>query len=117
MGYFLARGMTRDFSFRQTKPGIEVSVEPRMAHGGYELALDLDGDITAGPRTYWGVADADVALQRLLEAGATIGEDVRDVGDGIRVATARDPAGSLIGIIENPHFAIVEAQPGLGPGR
>jgi predicted enzyme related to lactoylglutathione lyase len=85
--------------------------------GGYELALDPDGDITAGPRTYWGVADADVALQRLLEAGATIGEDVRDVGDGIRVATARDPAGSLIGIIENPHFAIVEAQPGLGPGR
>jgi hypothetical protein len=32
VGYFLERGMTRDFSFRQTKPGIEASVEPRMAH-------------------------------------------------------------------------------------
>jgi predicted enzyme related to lactoylglutathione lyase len=85
--------------------------------GGYELALDPDGDVAAGPRTYWGVADADVALQRLLDAGAAIGEGVRDVGDGIRVATASDPAGSVIGIIENPHFAIVEVPPGPGPGR
>jgi len=27
MGYFLERGMTRDFSFHQTKPGIKVSVK------------------------------------------------------------------------------------------
>jgi hypothetical protein len=32
MGYFLERGMTGDFSFHQTKPGIEISAEPRMAH-------------------------------------------------------------------------------------
>src|SRR5271165_581749 len=30
--YFLACGMTRDFSLRQANPGIEVSVKPRMAH-------------------------------------------------------------------------------------
>jgi catechol 2,3-dioxygenase-like lactoylglutathione lyase family enzyme len=85
--------------------------------GGYELALDPDGDVAAGPRTYWGVGDADAALQLLVGAGAAIDEDVRDVGDGIRVATVRDPAGSVVGIIENPHFAIVEAHPGSGPGK
>jgi predicted enzyme related to lactoylglutathione lyase len=27
-----------------------------------------------------------------------------DVGEGIRVATATDPFGNLLGLIENPHF-------------
>jgi hypothetical protein len=31
-GYFLNLAITRDFSFRQANPGIEVSVKPRMAH-------------------------------------------------------------------------------------
>jgi predicted enzyme related to lactoylglutathione lyase len=85
--------------------------------GGYELALDPDVAVAAGPRTYWGVADADAALQQLVHSGAVVDEPVRAVGDGIRVATVRDPAGSIVGIIENPHFAIVEVQPGPGPGR
>jgi hypothetical protein len=29
---------------------------------------------------------------------------VQDVGDGIRVASVRDPWGNLFGVIENPHF-------------
>jgi len=28
---------------------------------------------------------------------------VRDVGEGIRVATVADPFGNLMGLIENPH--------------
>jgi hypothetical protein len=32
MGYFLERGMTRDFSFHQAKPGIEVSVKTGLPH-------------------------------------------------------------------------------------
>ena len=34
--YFLARGMTGDFSFRQANPGLEVSVKPRMAQATTE---------------------------------------------------------------------------------
>jgi hypothetical protein len=34
---------------------------------------------------------------------------IRDLGDGILVATVRDPAGSIIGIIENPHLAIPDS--------
>jgi hypothetical protein len=31
---------------------------------------------------------------------------VQDVGEGIRVASVRDPFGNLIGLIENPHFKL-----------
>ena len=84
--------------------------------GGYELALDPDADPAAGPITYWGVADVDVALAALLAAGAEADLAVRDVGDGIRVATVREPGGSVLGIIENPHFRVTEVV-SAGPGR
>ncbi len=85
---------------------------------GYELALDPHGDVESGPVTYWGVADADAALARLLEAGATADGGVRDVGDGIRVATVRKPGGAVLGIIEKPHFKLDTKPPAsTGPGR
>ena len=68
--------------------------------------------------TYWGVADADAGLKSLLDGGATSDGEVRDVGNGIRVATVKDPAGNIVGIIENPHFHLDEtAPPASGPGR
>ncbi len=85
---------------------------------GYELALDPEGDPARGPVTFWGVADADVALARLLEAGAEPGSPVADVGDGIRVATVIEAGGSVLGIIENPHFELIpDHSPPRGPGR
>jgi predicted enzyme related to lactoylglutathione lyase len=73
--------------------------------GGYELGLDPDPEAAAGgPRTYWGVDDADAALARLLEAGAQPHGAVTDVGEGIRVASVLDPSGQIVGIIESPHF-------------
>jgi len=85
---------------------------------GYELALVPAGGTATGPVTYWGVPDADVALARLLAAGASPREGVREVGGGIRVATVVEPAGSVLGVIENPHFTLpapTDAPP--GPGR
>ncbi len=73
--------------------------------GGYELGLDPDPDLEdVGPRTYWGVEDADEALRELLEHGAQPHSEVSEVGDGIRVAAVLDPSGHVLGIIENPHF-------------
>ena len=74
--------------------------------GGYELGLDPNARVADGPITYWGVSDADEGLAWLLLHGAVQRTSVQDVGDGIRVATVRDPAGSLIGVIENPHFSL-----------
>ena len=95
--------------------------------GGYELGLlpqDAEAVVT-GPVTYWGVPDADRAMEALLAAGATAHEPVTEVGEGIRTASVREPRGSLIGIIENPHFALPDQTslvegglpPAEGPGR
>ena len=77
--------------------------------GGYELGLDPAGDPATGPVTYWGVTDAGAALAELLAAGATARGEVQDVGEGIRLATVLEPGGTVLGIIENPHFALPNA--------
>ena len=84
--------------------------------GGYELGLFPHYPKSAGPYTYWGVANVDEALAHLLEHGATELEPVSDVGEGIRMASVTDPAGFMFGIIENPHFA-VKSVSSAGPGK
>ncbi|MGH9933036.1 MAG: VOC family protein, partial [Pyrinomonadaceae bacterium] len=78
--------------------------------GGYELGLHPSegepGKKPDGVAVYWGVDDAAAALKQLLDKGATLHEDVQDVGEGIKVATVRDPFGNVFGMIENPHFKL-----------
>ena len=76
--------------------------------GGYELGLDPNQaagtGTSAGAVAYWGVANAESAFKTLVDLGAVAISPVRDVGEGIRVATLADPFGNVFGIIENPHF-------------
>ncbi|HAF16511.1 MAG TPA: glyoxalase/bleomycin resistance/extradiol dioxygenase family protein [Blastocatellia bacterium] len=78
--------------------------------GGYELGLQPSesesNNKTEGVVAYWGVEDAEAALKRMLEQGATLHEDVQDVGGDIKVATIKDPFGNVFGVIENPHFKL-----------
>jgi predicted enzyme related to lactoylglutathione lyase len=77
--------------------------------GGYELGLDPHAEPTGegkGGLAYWGVPDAAIALEQLSAAGASIQGALQDVGDGIRVASVRDPFGNILGVIENPHFKL-----------
>lgn len=80
-----------------------------FAVGGFELGLDPNGTPPAslgGPVTYWGVEEIEAVHRRLRDLGAGEREPVRDVGDGIRVATLTDPFGNAIGIIQNPYFSL-----------
>ena len=74
--------------------------------GGFELGLHpTEGKSKGeGQVPYWGVANANTAFARLMELGATAHENVQDVGEGIKVATVKDPFGNFLGVIENPHF-------------
>ena len=78
--------------------------------GGYELGLDPDpsskSEGAGGVLVYWGVANAEAALKRLISLGATERTAVQEVGEGIRVATVLDPLGNVFGIIENPQFEV-----------
>ena len=74
--------------------------------GGFELGLDPNAQNGAsGPIAYWGVDDAKMTFQQLLDMGATVHTPVADVGDDILVGTVLDPFGNTLGIIQNPHFA------------
>lgn len=78
--------------------------------GGFELGLSPDGGKGSRPDSgvtvYWGVDDADAALERLVGLGATENSGVQNVGEGILLATVLDPFGNVFGVIENPHFSI-----------
>ncbi len=79
--------------------------------GGFELGLIPDGEPGAsGVQVYWGVPDAAAELARLTALGAAVHEPVKDVGEGIKVASVRDPFGNLFCIIENPHFKLTEVR-------
>ena len=77
---------------------------------GYELGLHpgagTGDDKADGVVTYWGVENAAEAFGRMLGLGATAHEEVRDVGEGIKVGTVKDPFGNIFGIIENPNFKL-----------
>ena len=73
--------------------------------GGFELGLDPHATPgTTGPQALWGVADAQVAHDRLIALGAAALDPLTDVGEGIRVAAVVDPFGNRFGIIESPAF-------------
>ena len=59
--------------------------------GGFELGLQPDtaGLSRAGDSviTYWGVSQIEAAFKRLLELGATVQDEIQDVGGDIRVAS------------------------------
>lgn len=76
--------------------------------GGYELGLMLASSPQpeGGVLTYWGVTDAYTTYQNLLNLGAKAHSPVANVGEGILVASVLDPFGNILGIIENPHFAL-----------
>jgi predicted enzyme related to lactoylglutathione lyase len=80
---------------------------------GYELGLDPNFKLgkpgAGGTVAYWRVAQIEPAVRHFISAGATVAAAVQDVGDGIKVATVTDPFGNLIGLIENPHFALPAA--------
>lgn len=78
--------------------------------GGFELGLDPDvsdsGEGEGSVAVFWGVADVDQALSRLVALGASVRSAVKDVGEGIRLASVLDPFGNVLGIIQNPHFKL-----------
>lgn len=78
--------------------------------GGYELGLDPDtkkqGAGAGGSVGYWGVKDLAAMMKELEKRGVKVRSPLRDVGEGILVATIEDPFGNLIGLIENPHFKL-----------
>lgn len=76
---------------------------------GYELGLHPNDGSRTGPGgsvAYWRVADIGGTMSHFLASGAKMVSNIQDVGESIKVAEVADPFGNVIGLIENPHFAL-----------
>jgi predicted enzyme related to lactoylglutathione lyase/uncharacterized damage-inducible protein DinB len=98
----------------------EQYVEWRVGPHGHELGiLDLKyapQHEQGGSVTYWQVDDVDAALTDLLGRGATVHEDLRDLGGGYRGAVVIDPFCNALGIMQRPVVPTTDAAPGAsGP--
>ena len=71
--------------------------------GGEDVGLDPNGHARGmtGPVAYWTVDDIEREAERLVSAGATLTETVRDVGGGRRIAMLTDADGNQIGLLQD----------------
>ena len=69
-----------------------------------DIGLDPNGHAAGmtGPVPYFHVSDVRAALQRLLDAGAVLNQDARDVGGGTLIASVTDADGNAIGLRQVP---------------
>jgi predicted enzyme related to lactoylglutathione lyase len=75
---------------------------------GYEVGGQQIGLVPGGgpqgmtaPVAYWHVPDIAARLAEVVAAGATVRDDVRDVGGGRLVATVTDPDGNVLGLLQD----------------
>jgi predicted enzyme related to lactoylglutathione lyase len=100
----------KDIAAARKLYGQLLGVEPYMDEAyyvgfnvdGQDVGLDPNGHGKGmtGPLGYWHVDDIEQTLQTLLDAGATAGQPVRDVGGGKLIATVVDPDGNTVGLLQ-----------------
>lgn len=72
--------------------------------GGQNVGLDPNGHSQGmtSPLAYWHVDDIKENLKALIDAGAVARQEVRDLGGGKLIASAEDPDGNVIGLLQSP---------------
>jgi predicted enzyme related to lactoylglutathione lyase len=89
-----------------------LGVEPYMDEpyyvgfkvGDQEIGLDPNGHKQGmtGPVSYCHVDDIKNRSQQLLNAGAQMQQEVRDVGGGKLIASVKDADSNIVGLIQLP---------------
>ena len=69
--------------------------------GDVEIGLDPNAQ-NAQPVTYIDVTDIKSSLQQLIALGATLLQDVKNVGSELLVASVKDKDGNILGFRQNP---------------
>jgi predicted enzyme related to lactoylglutathione lyase len=81
-------------------PYVDSSYYTGFRSGDLEIGLDPNGS-SSGPIAYWAVEDIKASLQRLLDAGAELVQDVSSVGPGRQIAQIKDAQGSTVGLLQD----------------
>jgi predicted enzyme related to lactoylglutathione lyase len=69
--------------------------------GDQDIGLVPNGGNNTGMTAFYHVDDIKNSLQILLDAGLEIIQDIKDVGKGRLIASAKDKDGNIIGLIQN----------------
>ena len=69
--------------------------------GDQDIGLDPNGH-KAGVTAYYHVDDIRKSMQLLLDSGAQVLQEVKDVGGGKLIAFGRDAEGNIIGLLQSP---------------
>ena len=76
---------------------------------GYDVAGQHIGLVPGGgqqgmtaPVAHWQVSDIEAAVGTVTAAGAIVKDAPREVGGGRSVATATDPDGNVLGLLQDP---------------
>lgn len=71
--------------------------------GDLEIGLVPRGtNAEPGALAYWTVTDIAASVEALVAAGGTVVQDIKDVSNGLLVASVKDPNGSLVGLRQFP---------------
>ncbi|MGH7872562.1 MAG: VOC family protein [Candidatus Binatia bacterium] len=102
----------KDIARAKTLYGKLMGIEPYTDEAYYvgfkvgdqEIGLDPNGHNSGitGPVGYWQVGDIKKSLQSLLDAGAQLQQEVKDVGGGKLTAAVKDADGNIMGLIQSP---------------
>jgi predicted enzyme related to lactoylglutathione lyase len=80
-----------------------LDVEPYVASAYYvgfrvgDLEVGLDPNSKVGPIAYVDVLDIASSLQAMIEVGAEVVQDVKEVGGGLLIAQVKDVDGNVVG--------------------
>lgn len=100
----LARAKALFTALLGTDPYADEPYYVGFKDAGIDVGLDPNGHAQGltGPVPFWHVSDIRERLAALVEAGAEVVQDVRDVGNGRLIASLKDPDGNLVGLLQDP---------------
>ena len=101
----------KDLAKAKTLCGEFLGVEPSMDEA-YYVGFNVEGqDVGLDPHGhgkgmtglvgYWHVDDIEESLQALLDAGAEVKKEIKDVGGGKQIASVKDTDGNVIGLLQS----------------
>jgi predicted enzyme related to lactoylglutathione lyase len=98
----LAKAKTLYSELLGVEPDMDEAYYVGFNVGGQDIGLDPHGHNLGmtGPVGYWHVDDIEKSLKALLDAGAEVHQEVKDVGGGKLIASVKDADGNGIGLIQ-----------------
>jgi predicted enzyme related to lactoylglutathione lyase len=87
-----------------TEPYADAPYYVGFRVGDHEIGLDPNGhgQGMTGPITYLDVDDVTATLKTLVDAGAAIQQQPKDVGGGMLIALVKDDDGNVTGLRQSP---------------